>query len=87
VIVLVTAAQQRMFDHDLRIFGPFLALLGVAALVLGWYGWRHVSALVPDNTSERAYEHRSAVVRRGAAACLLVGALLAAAAVAVEVVV
>jgi hypothetical protein len=87
MIVLVTAAQQRLFDHDLRIFGPFLALLGVVAAVIGWYGWRHVSTLVPDNTSDKTYEHRVTVIRRGAAACLFVGALLAVAAVAVEVVV
>jgi hypothetical protein len=87
MIVLVTAAQQRLFDHDLRIFGPFLALLGVVAAVIGWYGWRHVSSLVPDNTSEQTYAHRVSVIRRGAAACLLVGALLTAAAIAVEVVV
>lgn len=59
-----------------------LAVLGLATAALGRHGWRRGATLLPPTTAPSQVAHRSAVLRRGAAACVVVGlAVLAAAGV------
>ena len=60
-----------------------LLVLGVATIILGRYGWRRGAALVPRTTATHQVAHRASVLRRGAAACMVAGVMVLAAAVAV----
>ncbi len=60
-----------------------LIALGVVTLLIGRYGWRRGEALIPHSTAEEQVPHRVSVLRRGAAACMVAGLMVLAAAVAV----
>ena len=60
-----------------------LLVLGVATLLIGRYGWRRGEALIPRSTAQQQVPHRVSVLRRGAAACMVAGLMVLAAAVAV----
>lgn len=60
-----------------------LVLLGVAVGLIGRYGWRKGSYLLPRTAGSGDAEHRAAVLRRGAVACVAAGVLVLAGAVAV----
>jgi hypothetical protein len=60
-----------------------LALLGVAVILIGRYGWRKGGDLLPRTAEGGEAAHRAAVLRRGAVACAAAGLLVLAGAIAV----
>ncbi len=62
-----------------------LVAMGVAIALVGWYGHNHGQSLIPHTTDAQQVPHRLAVIRRGSVACMLVGTVLAVAAVIVGV--
>ena len=82
-----TTADQVRRGQPLRLTGAerigttaALALVGLTVVVIGRYGWRRGAELIPRTTAEAQIPHRAAVLRRGAIACMVAGAVVLAAA-------
>lgn len=52
-------------------------LLGAMVFLVGWWGRRHVAALVPPTLPPDEREKRERTLRRGALTCQAVGVLFA----------
>lgn len=51
--------------------------LALSLIGIGWWGWCRADGLVPASLEAVARDRRIAAVRRGAVACLLLGAVFA----------
>lgn len=53
------------------------SVLALSLIGVGWWGWLRAAGLVPASLEAVARDRRIAAVRRGAVACLVLGAVFA----------